>query len=137
VLDVVLFASLAAAAGDSGPNIPWLTIAGVVVTLVVGLGGGYFVSHRVNSGRIDTSDAATLWKESTEIRQELRNEVDSLRDRVGQAEGKIDLLNTQNEALRDRHAECLKTEAELRRQLEALESRMARARKTAPPRKRA
>jgi len=52
-------------------------IAGLVASLSVA-GLGYFVARQTNSGRINTSEAKTLWIESTAMRIELRAEVEAL-----------------------------------------------------------
>lgn len=114
--------------GGTTSAMPWIIAAAVAVC--VGLGSGYFVSHRVNSGKVSTSDATTLWDESTKIRQELRGEVDTLRSTVDHLRGRVDELSNQNERIREQHAECQRNEAELRAMVESLQARMSRARKT-------
>lgn len=65
--------------------------------LVVGVFGGavaaavtgivaWLVSRRVNSGQVDTSDAAVLWQESASIRKDLRDEVVRLTARLDAVE---------------------------------------------------
>jgi hypothetical protein len=41
--------------------------------------GGYLSARRQRSGRISTTEAATLWAESDRMRHELRDEVIALR----------------------------------------------------------
>lgn len=106
---------------------PWIVAA--VVAVAVGLGSGYFVSHRVNSGKVSTTDATTLWDESTKIRQELRTEVEQSRGEVAHLRGRVDELSVQIERVREKHVECQRSEAELRAMVESLQARMARARK--------
>lgn len=59
-----------------------LGFLGVALTALV----TYRVAARQSSGLIRTSEAADLWEESTKIRQELREEVTMLRERVAGAE---------------------------------------------------
>lgn len=53
----------------------WLTMAGVVAAVIASL-LGWWTARRVTSGRIATSDASDLWQAATEIRRELRAEVE-------------------------------------------------------------
>ena len=97
----------------------------------------FFGRRRETSGRIDTTEAAKLWDEAGVIRTELRDEVVQLRADKDALSGKIDLLNTQMETLRDKHIECQQNEALLRARVETLEGAVERRRKAAPaPRRR-
>jgi peptidoglycan hydrolase CwlO-like protein len=53
-----------------------------VVAAALATLGTYMVARRRTSGQIATSDAATLWKESQQMRKELRDEVLVLRVEV-------------------------------------------------------
>jgi len=53
-------------------------LVGVLTALIAAV-GGYVVARRRNSGTVRTSEAATLWAESNQMRQELREEVVHLR----------------------------------------------------------
>jgi predicted nuclease with TOPRIM domain len=62
---------------------------GDLVAGIVGLGvpvGTYLTVRRQRSGRIQTTEAADLWSESTKLRQELRAELEGLRERVRELE---------------------------------------------------
>lgn len=63
----------------------------------------WLVARRSKSGRIDTSEAATLWAESQAIRGELRAEVAELRK--------------ENEVLRRENADLKAEVAAIRRQI--------------------
>lgn len=112
-----------------------LGVGGIGATVVT-----FFGRKRETSGRINTTEAAKLWDEAGVIRNELRDEVVQLRADKDALSGKVDLLNTQMETMRDKHAECTKNEALLKIRVEQLEASMER-RKAAPrktaPRKRA
>jgi len=142
--------ALILAADTSGGGVPiW-----AYVLSVLGVGGIItgFISYRgrarETSGRIDTTEAAKLWDEAGVIRNELRDalveerkEKEALSNKVSAQEGKIDLLNTQLETMRDKHAECQQNELVLRARVETLEKAIDRrgtttARKRAAPRKR-
>ncbi len=54
-----------------------LGVGGIVTVIAT-----YLVARRQSSGRIDTSDAASLWLESQSMRADLRAEVVALRAEV-------------------------------------------------------
>lgn len=69
-------------------------IAGIVAALIAAVGSfgaSWYLIRRQRSGRIDTSEAASLWKESTSLRTELR-------DRVAHLEAELTSLRVQNAA---------------------------------------
>lgn len=69
-------------------------IVSAVAVAVAGLGGGWFAARRLNSGKIATSDATTLWSEAEKLRMLYRDEATSLRLEVVQ-------LRKEAQALRD------------------------------------
>lgn len=69
---------------------PVLVFAGVVVSGLV----TYFIARRNNSGSISTSDAASLWKESNDLRQEYRQRAESL-------EAQLTAVNTRLQSVMD------------------------------------
>lgn len=66
-----------------------IAVIGFVAAIITGL-VSWAVARRRNSGNIDTSDAASLWTESTQMRKDLRNEVDGLRKELKEAGMKFD-----------------------------------------------
>lgn len=60
----------------------FLPIFGGIICAFIGALGTYMAVKRKNSGLIETSEAADLWSESKSIRQELRNENTTLRERI-------------------------------------------------------
>lgn len=64
---------------------PILVFAGVVVSGLV----TYFIARRNNSGSISTSDAASLWKESNQLRQEYRLRAETLEKRLEEVNTKL------------------------------------------------
>jgi biopolymer transport protein ExbB/TolQ len=68
---------------------------GIVATLAVALFAGlgvWLVSRRINSGKIGTSDATTLWDASEKMREFLRDETNALRNEVAAARAEVALL---------------------------------------------
>lgn len=74
-------------------------LAVVIVATISGL-VTWLVSRRTKSGKIDTSEAATLWDEGTKMRLELRNEVLSLKSQLAEAITAITELNHEIKASR-------------------------------------
>jgi uncharacterized membrane protein len=112
---------------------PVLDATAVVVALVAmlaaGVGGAvtYLVARRSTSGSIGTSDAATLWHASEEIRIELRAEVVALRARVVELTALSDNLKTQAAGLITL-SDTLKAQAVvLLEKIDHLERRLAEA----------
>lgn len=62
----------------------YIAVASVLVALVSGI-VTWLVSRRAKSGKIDTSEAVTLWDEGTVMRRELRDEVESLRKQLAES----------------------------------------------------
>lgn len=96
-------------------------ISPVVIALVAALAMpvvAYFVAARRLSGRINTSDASSLWQESANLRQEykeeirlLRRELASCEERVGNVEERNRSLSRENVELRrtiDEHEETIR-----------------------------
>lgn len=71
-------------------------LAGTLVTQAV----IYLVARRSRSGRVETSEAASLWAESQAIRGELRTRVVALEDRVEELTSANETLRGENHALR-------------------------------------
>lgn len=87
-------------------------IVAVVDPVFAALGGAAIVAfgawlrdQRKLSGKIETSEAADLWKVTTEIRQELRERVRELLTDVGRLQGRIEALEGRNTALVNEVAE--------------------------------
>jgi hypothetical protein len=79
----------------------WETLVPLAVA-VVGLAGGYLRLNRKLSGRINTSEAAELWKESTAIRDDYRKQLGERDQRIATLH--VDIRNCEevNEKLRRR-----------------------------------
>lgn len=73
----------------------WAPLAVVAAAVTSGV-AAWLVARRTTSGRIDTSEAATLWAEAQKLRDEYRTdreayrvEVAALRKRVADLEGRL------------------------------------------------
>lgn len=75
---VLLMAWLSGAALEAPTTSVVIGAIGAVTVAV----GTYLVARRQGSGKIATSDAATLWSESQAMRRELREEVVMLRQEL-------------------------------------------------------
>ena len=82
--------------------IEFSTLVPVVIALVTAL-GAYFAASRKMSGKVQTSEASDLWKESRAMREELnkRNEflrlsLDRCNERIAALEDRINDLEAKN-----------------------------------------
>lgn len=93
----------------------WVLVAlgGAIITAIA----TYFIARRTSSGRIDTTEAATLWEEARSVRQELRDEVVGLRTEVKD-------LNTKIDGLEEKNAQCQREADRLKVKLELLEEQV-------------
>lgn len=73
-----------------------------ILVALISSGGTYWVVRRTKSGRIDTTEAATLWKESNDMRKELRDEVVDLKEQLTEARHEIGSQRNELELLRQR-----------------------------------
>lgn len=67
----------------------WITPIAVFLGVIVSSVVTYFVAKRNTSGSISTSDAASLWKESNELRQEYRQRAEDLERQLSEVNNKL------------------------------------------------
>lgn len=91
------------------------TVAGAGLTAVA----TYFIARRKASGTVDTSEADSLWREASRLRDALRDEVAALRQSLMASQAEEDRLR---QAL---YAANMKT-GELTLRVAALEQRLER-----------
>lgn len=92
----------------------------VVVALIAGLAAGlspYLIARRSGSGRIETSDAATVFDAATKYMTRLADDNQALRERL--------------DVLEQRESECVKRVGELQRELETLRAEVGEVRDSA------
>lgn len=101
---------------------------GAIAVILAAAVTGYvtwLVASRAKSGKIDTSEAATLWQEGTTMRKELRDEVTSLKTQLTAAITAITDLNREIKASRAEtersREETRKSRAETRRLMAQIE----------------
>lgn len=82
-----------------------LAALGVVLAAVVGGLVTYLVAARQLSGRVATTDAAELWKESGAIRDDYRDQIAQAAGRVTALEGRVAGLEARNNELQQRNIE--------------------------------
>jgi peptidoglycan hydrolase CwlO-like protein len=75
---------------------PVLVFAGVVVSGLV----TYFIARRNNSGNISTSDAASLWKESNDLRAEYKARAEKLEERLQEVNNQLSEVMSQLQAMK-------------------------------------
>lgn len=100
-------------------------LAPEVIAAVVALGApviGYFVAKRRLSGRIETSEAGTLWNEASAMRRDL---LEQLRTQREQHERQMAELRDEFEEFRRQHEHCEVRISELKRENVQLKMRVA------------
>ena len=101
---------------------PLLGAAALVLVSVVTGFVTWRISQHAKSGKIDTSEAATLWEEGTKMRLELREEVISLKAQLAEAITAVTELNREIKASR---AETERAREETRLSREETQALMA------------
>lgn len=82
--------------------------------------GGYLVATRRLSGRINTTEAADLWKESGEIRKWSQGRIDAQDAKIARLEERIDGLFKENRSLTDQIVVLKKTTLDQERTIGSL-----------------
>lgn len=77
----------------------YLPIIGIVGA-IVGPALGFILSRRSQSGRVETSAAVDLWKESSTMRGELHRRIEHLETRLDEKTHELDEMKRENTALR-------------------------------------
>lgn len=98
---------------------------GAVGLVLVALVSGFFtwrIAKQTKSGKIDTTEAAKLWDEGTEMRRELKEEVVSLRARLTEA---INAISDLNSAIERARAETERAREETHKSREETQQLMA------------
>lgn len=72
----------------------WITALLGFAGVVLGVSVTYFIARRTTSGNISTSDAASLWKESNDLRKEYRERAESL-------EKQLEIVNSKLQSVMD------------------------------------
>lgn len=94
----------------SGWVTPLLFFLGVIVSSVV----TYLIARRKNSGSISTSDAASLWEESNNLRREYRERAEELEKQLADVSNRLQIVMDELGKLRINHASMLKKITELK-----------------------
>lgn len=80
---------------------PWVPIILGVVGAVISGAVAYTIAKRQRSGRIDTTEAETLWAESQAMRKELRDEAEICRAEVSTLRTEMVAIRTESAAMRE------------------------------------
>jgi peptidoglycan hydrolase CwlO-like protein len=73
-----------------------ITLVGIIVSSVV----TWLIAKRTTSGSISTSDAASLWEESNNLRQEYKDRAEKLEKQLEEVNRKLDLMTAELNKLR-------------------------------------
>lgn len=79
-----------------------MTTLDAIVTVsaaAIASGGTYWAVRRTKSGKIDTTEAGTLWLQAEAMRKELRDEVVDLKEQLREARSEIVVLRGRLENL--------------------------------------
>ena len=89
----------------------------LLLTVLIGLGAAlvssgvtYLIARQTHSGKVETTDASTLWEASEEIRKELRADLVVVREEMV--------------VLRAEHVQCRQELADINNQLRVMRKRM-------------
>ena len=80
---------------------PWVPVVLGVVGALVSAAGAYIIAKRQRSGRIDTTEAETLWAESQAMRTELRNRAETLEAEVIALRAELAAQRIESAAMRE------------------------------------
>lgn len=112
-------------------------VAGAIIGAVVASLGTYIAAARRLSGKIDTSEAQSLWAESASIRDDYRNRIAHAEERQAALEKRVaDLekantdLRNENLGLRERNLECERSIATLEERCSHLSEENSKLRRT-------
>lgn len=92
----------------------FITPVAVFLGVVISSLGGYFIARRNTSGSISTSDAASLWKESNDLRQEYRKRAEDLEKQLTEVNSKLQTVMDELGKLRINSATMIEKIAELK-----------------------
>jgi chromosome segregation ATPase len=109
-------------------------IVGIIIVGVLGPLVTYLVAVRRFSGKIGSSDAEDLWKESRSIRQWSKERIEELNTLVGRLEARVGVVENQNLALARENANLVQqirdlsdTITELRQEIVALTAELQKS----------
>jgi septal ring factor EnvC (AmiA/AmiB activator) len=86
--------------------------------------GTYFAVVRRLSGKIGTSEASDLWKESSDIRADYRSQIDREAQRTLALEERVSKLEERNNELRTENADLRRQVGDLQATISSLEKRI-------------
>jgi peptidoglycan hydrolase CwlO-like protein len=98
----------------------WITPISVLIGIIASSYVTYKIAKRTTSGSISTSEAATLWKESNDLRQEYRKRAEVLEQRLQEVNNKLQSVMDELGKLRLNSASMIEKIAELKRIIEEL-----------------
>lgn len=97
--------------------------SGLLIALtaaVIGPLATFYMATRQLSGRINTSEAASLWQESASIREDYRQRIAEAEKRQAHLEERVAKLETANNTLQAENLELARKNFELDAQIQAL-----------------
>jgi predicted RNase H-like nuclease (RuvC/YqgF family) len=108
-----------------------VVLFGGLLTTVISAGVAYFTVARKLSGKVNTTEASELWKESSSIREDYRERLrfsdEALRrleERIQKLEESNDALLNENRQLRQRVDELQRENADLHAQINGIKRKV-------------
>lgn len=98
----------------------WITPVAVLLGVCASSTVTWFIAKRSTSGSISTSDAASLWEESNNLRQEYRQRATDLEKQLKEVNDKLQSVMDELGKLRGDNSALLEKIAELKGILSAL-----------------
>lgn len=92
----------------------WITPVAVFLGVLASSAVTYLIAKRNTSGSISTSDAASLWKESNDLRQEYRKRAEDLEKQLTEVNAKLQSVMDELGKLRMNSATMIEKIAELK-----------------------
>lgn len=104
----------------------WITPVMVFLGVIASAGVTYLIARRNSSGSISTSDAASLWKESNDLRQEYRQRAEDLEKQLTEVNSKLQAVMDELGNLKLNSATMIEKIAELKQIITQLREENAR-----------
>jgi predicted nuclease with TOPRIM domain len=109
-------------------QVPVSIFASTIGALIVAM-GAYFATVRRLSGRIETSEADSLWKESASIREDYRDRLSSADQRQARLEERVANLEKRNAELAEENVRLLREQVALQRRHTDMQDELADCRR--------
>lgn len=112
----------------------WVAPALVLIGIIVSSAVTWFVAKRTTSGSISTSDAASLWEESNNLRKEYRERAEQLEEQLQKVNNELQRVMGELTKLRASSKDTIRQVDDLKKIIKSLRAKnqrlLAQRRKT-------